>query len=198
MEDVSGLIQAVRGGESAALDRLLAIYRNYLRLLAQASLDARLQAKVAPSDAVQEALLKAYQGFDDFRGRTEREFIAWLRRILANSLSNLKRRYRMQGRRVDLERSLEQSSCALQGLLPAPGPTPSREAQRRELEVFVADALAELPADDRDVLVLRTLQGLEWGEVGHHMRRSPDAARVLWGRALRRLGSVIEERRWTS
>ena len=30
MEDVSGLIQAVRGGESAALDRLLAIYRNYL------------------------------------------------------------------------------------------------------------------------------------------------------------------------
>ena len=197
-ERARDLIRAVRAGEPGALDRLLALHRNYLGMLARTSLDPAVQAKVDPSDAVQEALLKAYRGFDGFRGETGREFAGWLRRILANSLKNLERHYRRQGRRVDLERSLDRSSRALHELVPAPGPTPSREAARRELGVLVADALAELSADDRDVLVLRTLQGLEWNDVGHYMQRMPDAARALWGRALRRLGALLEEREWLS
>ena len=200
--DVGDLIRAARAGEPDALDRLLALYRNYLRLLARTSLDTKLRAKLDASDAVQETLLKAFQGFGEFRGESEPELAAWLRRILRNSLANLERTFRTDGRRAALERSLDdtlqRSSFALNGLLPAPGPSPSRGAQQRELGVLMADALAGLRPDDGKVVVLRSLKGLNWQEVGHHMDRTPDAARVLWGRALRRLGALLEDMRWPS
>ena len=63
-------------------------FRGALRLLARARLDPRLQAKVDPSDLVQQTLLEAYQGMKDFRGTTTDELAAWLRRILARNLAN--------------------------------------------------------------------------------------------------------------
>ena len=200
--DVGDLIRAARAGEPDALNRLIALYRNYLRLLARTSLDTKLQAKLDASDAVQETLLKAFQGFTEFRGESEPELAAWLRRILRNSLANLQRGFRTGGRRAALERSLddtlERSSFALNGLVPAAGPSPSRGAQQRELGVLMADALASLRPDDGTVLLLRSIKGLDWKEVGHHMDRTPDASRVLWGRALRRLGTMLEDMQWPS
>src|SRR5262249_53118980 len=137
------------GGEPR---ELLESFRNYLRLLARTGIDASLQGKADPSDVVQEVMLKAYQFFDQFRGQTEPELAAWLRQILSNVLGDLVRRYRATAaRQVGRERSLEEllgsSSAALQKFLPAGGASPSESAERRELGVVLADALAELAAD---------------------------------------------------
>src|SRR4051794_37971891 len=92
--DRSFLIARARRNEAGALDRLLETYRNYLRLLARTGIDSALQGKADPSDLVQEALLKAYQRFDQFRGETEAELAGWLRKILARALADLGRRAR--------------------------------------------------------------------------------------------------------
>jgi RNA polymerase sigma-70 factor (ECF subfamily) len=148
---------------------------------------------------VQETLLKVHQHFNQFQGRDEPELVAWLRRILARNLADLARRYRAAGgravvREVSLDDRLDSASRAFGALIAPNGESPSQSAQRRELGVVLADALAELTADHREVVVLRTLEGLAWDEVAGAMGRSPDAVRVLWARALKKLRPLIEAR----
>jgi RNA polymerase sigma-70 factor (ECF subfamily) len=193
------LIEEARQASPKALDDLLSSYRNYLKLLARTGIDASLQGKADASDVVQETLLKAHEHFGQFRGRSEAELTAWLRQILARSLADLTRRFRAaQGRQVGRERSLEDmlgaSSAALGNLLADRGPSPSQSAQRRELAVVLADALADLDADYREVLILRSLQERDWDTIARQMGRSPGAVRLLWGRALKQLRPRIEAR----
>ncbi len=195
---VSECIRRARAGGSEALGELLKAYRNYLRLIAVTSLDRNVQGKADASDLVQETLLKAHQNFPKFRGTTEQEWITWIRQILVNNLADLRRRYSLQGRRVERERSLEsqadRSSQMLRELVEAQGRSPSQSAQRRERGVILADALADLAPEDREVLVLRNLRELEWKEIAALTGRSPDAARMLWTRALVRVGRILKER----
>ena len=83
---IGRLIDEARRHSPGILDRLLESYRNYLRLLARTGIDASLRGKADPSDLVQETLLKAHQHFDQFRGQTETELVAWLRQILTVDL----------------------------------------------------------------------------------------------------------------
>jgi RNA polymerase sigma-70 factor (ECF subfamily) len=196
---VGSLIHDAHRARPGARERLLESYRNYLRLLARSGIDASLQGKADPSDLVQETMLKAHQGFDQFRGVSEGELIAWLRQILANKLADLERRYhgtqaRGAGRERSLEQALDSSSAALDRLLAGKGASPSASAERRELAVVLADALAELSADHREVLVLRSLEERDWDEVARRMGRSPGAMRMLWARALKQLRPLIEKR----
>jgi RNA polymerase sigma-70 factor (ECF subfamily) len=196
---IGRLIDEARRQAPGALDRLLESYRNYLRLLARTGIDASLRGKADPSDLVQETLIKAHQHFDQFQGRTEAELVAWLRRILSRNLADLVRRFKTPGgRAVGRERSLDDlvgaKSRVLLQLVTPNGSSPSQSAQRRELSIILADALAELAPDHREVVVLRTLEGREWDDVARAMGRSPGAVRLLWARALKKLRPLIEGR----
>lgn len=87
------LIAAARDGDGQALGQLLESYRNYLMLLAQVRIGQKLQTKVDPADVVQETFLRASVGFKTFRGQNETELLAWLRKILASRLCDLRRRF---------------------------------------------------------------------------------------------------------
>jgi RNA polymerase sigma-70 factor (ECF subfamily) len=193
-----GLVDAAHQ-RSDALAPLLESYRNYLMLLAGAGVRESLQGKADASDVVQETLLKAYEHFGQFQGQTEAELLAWLRQILARNLADLVRRYRgAEARNVARERSLEgtldASSAALGRLMAGEGSTPSQAAQRRELAVVLADALAALTVDYREVLLLRSIEERDWDDVAQRMGRSPGAVRMLWARALQQLRPLIEGR----
>ncbi len=191
-------IELAREGRAEALGTLLGTYRNYLRILAATCLDQDVRGKADPSDVVQDALLSAHKNFHQFRGTTEQEWIAWVRRILVNSVRELHERFSLQRRKISRERSLEalmeRSSIVMRNLVPAPGPSPSQHAQQGEFSVVLADALAEMEPEDRDVVILRNLQELEWNEIGERMGRSRDAVRMLWTRAIQRLGPLLRER----
>jgi RNA polymerase sigma-70 factor (ECF subfamily) len=195
--DICRLIDRAQRNEPGALDQLLDSYRNYLRLLARTGLNASLKGKADPSDLVQDALLKASQRFEQFRGVNDAELAGWLRQILARCLADLVRRYGAPGRRVGREQSLDQlldhSSQAML-VLAADDASPSASAQRRDQGVVLSDALARLSEEYREVLVLHHLEGLGWDEVGRRMGRTPNAVRKLWTRALNQLRPLIDER----
>lgn len=175
------------------LGPLLALYRNYIRLLAHIEIGRRLQGKVDASDLVQEAFLDAHRYFDQFRGEGEAQFLRWLREILAGTLSNTVRRYfGTQARDVRLERGIaadvEHSSASLGGiLLAAPNTSPSEHAAREEQQLLVAEALSRLSDDYQAAIILRHLEGLTFPQIAERMGKSVDAVEKLWLRAITRL-----------
>ncbi len=198
------LICAARQGSATHLGVLLNAYRNYLQLLANTQIDQKLRARLSPSDLVQETMLGAYRDFGDFRGQDERQLLTWLRQILINRLHTFVQQHVLaQKRDVRREISMDQIHAALNrstdrlktgNLLADVGPTPSRLAVQRESAVVLADHLAAMPAEYREVIELRNLQGLSFDEVAAQMDRSAGAARMLWMRAIRRLReSMLDE-----
>jgi RNA polymerase sigma-70 factor (ECF subfamily) len=191
-ESPARLLLRARGGDEVALGALLETYHHYLELLARLEIGRRLQKKVDTADLVQETFLEGHRNFKAFRGSTEAEFIAWLRSILAAKIANMVRHYLgTQGRNIrreqGLEINLDQTSQLLDRGLLAADSTPSQQVSRREQAVLLAQALASLPIDYREVVVLRHLEDLSFNDIAARMERSVDSVQKLWVRALARL-----------
>ena len=175
-------------------ERSLERYRDYLLLLARIQLDRGLQAKLDPSDVVQQTLLKAQQNWDQFRGRSETELAAWLRAILARHLADVVRKFDpwLGGRERSLEAILEQSSARLESWLAAEDTPQSKRFERQEALLRMAAALAGLPDDQRTALELRHLRGLAVADVAREMGRSNAAVGSLMFRGLKTLREVLD------
>jgi RNA polymerase sigma-70 factor, ECF subfamily len=190
------LLERARSGDTDAFGQLLTQYHNYMRLMARALVGTALKLRLDSSDLVQEACLEAHRDFPQFEGSTEAELLAWLRRILARNLADTARyqtaEMRDHRRQRSLESMLEQSSLAVQEALAATATTASAVATQRERAVLLADALEGLPADYRDVVILRNLEGLKFSEVAARMGRSSGAVRMLWARAIEKLSETLE------
>jgi RNA polymerase sigma-70 factor (ECF subfamily) len=64
---------------------------------------------------------------------------------------------------------------------------------RREQAVRLADALAKLPADYREVFILRSLEHMPFDRVAQRMDRSVNAVQKLWARAIAALKAALEQ-----
>ena len=91
-------------------------YESWLRILARREIDSRFHGKFSASDAVQQTMMEAWRGWENFRGAEEAERRAWLRQILAHQLANLARQFagtrkRDVVREVALQQSMSQSAA---------------------------------------------------------------------------------------
>jgi RNA polymerase sigma-70 factor (ECF subfamily) len=172
---------AERIASREALGRLLEEFRPYLLMIARDELPASLERKLAPSDLVQETLVKGYEQAGTFRGQTPEEFARWLRQILLNHLSNTQKAFGRQMR--DLAREQRAGSA----LVHPRAQTPSHFVLQRELQHRLELALGKLSTIHREVLLLRHRDDLSFVEIGNRLQRSDEAARKLWVRAVRQL-----------
>ncbi len=193
------LHDAKRGGVKEQ-GKLLSLYSNYLKIMAQSQLDRRIRRRVSPSDLVQETLLEAHRDFSDFRGVTNAEFVGWLRRILVHNLIRVAEKH-LQADKRDVRRevyihrlnaSIEHSNSRFEQVLAAPTLSPSSEMGRHERLRLLADAIAGLPAVQRQVIVLRHIEGLPFAEIALQMERSSGACRMLWLRAMDQLREKLD------
>lgn len=194
------LLHEAKKGGAREQGKLLALYVNYLKIMAQTQLDRRIRRRVSPSDLVQETLLEAHRDFSDFRGATNAEFVGWLRQILVHNLIRVTEKH-LQADKRDVRRevyihklnaSLEQSSSRFEHVLAAPFESPSSEMGRHERMRLLADAIAELHAEQRKVIVLRHIEGLPFAEIAEQMERSSGACRMLWLRAMDQLRGKLD------
>ena len=130
--------------EQAVLPHLTAAY-NLARWLTGNEHDAE--------DAVQESYLRALKFFSGFRGGSSRP---WLLAIVRNTCYTWLRRNRMEepGMELDEELHVDTSSPSPEAILLA--------AARSDL---VRRALEELPAEFREIVILREMEGLSYKEI---------------------------------
>ena len=176
-------------------------YRSWLGLLARLQVEPRYRAKFDPSDIVQQTMLEAVRDWPQFRGGSQAELAAWLRQILAHVLLHEMRRFggtRSGAISVAKSRSIKRSPSRLAAWVmrsAAPGSSPSERAGRHELELRLADALAKLPADYAEVILMRNVEGLSHDEIARRTGRGVGAVRMLWVRAPRPVAASRQPRR---
>lgn len=185
---------------AASAPVLLERYRAYLELLARAHVpDAAARDRLDLSGVVQQTFLEAHTKLDQFRGAGEAELAGWLRRILANNLADAHRaagrQRRDAGRQRSLEQELGESSLRLGALLAADQSSPSMGEQRRDRAVLLADALAGLPAAQREVVLLRHWDGWPLAKVADHLGKTPAAVVGLLQRGLKALRERLEDQK---
>jgi len=178
-------------------DRPLEEYREYLHLLARLEFDHRFEGKLDISGVVQQTLLEAHQNLAQCRGQSNDQKASWLRKILANNLTDEMRRLgaacRDVSREISLEVALGDSSCRRQECLTADESSPSQKLNREEQLLHVADALTRLPDDQRRAVELHHLKGCPLAQVAADMGRSKGAVASLVFRGLGKLRKTLEE-----
>ncbi len=174
-------LQAARAGSTAALGALLEECRTYLLKIAGEELDSALLPKAGASDVVQDAFLEAHKVFERFEGHSRDDLLAWLRGILLNKLSEHDRRYRTAKRSAGREVTLDTPPIPGGSGSPASGMVHGEEAGR------LRAAIERLPEHYRQVVVWRYWDDLPFETIGQRLNKSPEAARMLWLRAVEKL-----------
>ena len=106
---------------------------------------------VAAQDLAQESLLRALRYFHAFRGEEARP---WLLRIVRNTWTDMRTRHAAESEPLDAV-----------GTRAADGPDPEQQAQAGDRRRHVAAALAALPAETREILVLREIEDLSYKHI---------------------------------
>ncbi len=175
----------------------LEVFRHYLALLARTHLGSNQRAKVDPSDIVQQTMLDAHRKLDQFRGSTEAEMAAWLRKILSCKVTDAFRALGRQKRDAALERSLDapldETCTRLEVWLEAVQTSPSGKASRNEQLVRLADAMAKLPDAQRKAIELHHLHGLSLSDTAEQLGRTGGSAVGLLRRGLVKLRELLAE-----
>jgi RNA polymerase sigma-70 factor (ECF subfamily) len=123
-----------------------------------------LRDREAAQDVLQEAFLKAYRGLRRFECRSG--FYTWLYRIIVN-LSLDRRRRDHPGTTTEWEDRVVPEADARASLPEAQDP--ERASRRREIREIVGEGIQELPDGQREVLLLREVDGLSYEEIAATM-----------------------------
>jgi len=192
-------LNLARNGDESARNHLFEACRSYVAVMARVQLHRRLRTKVDPSDLVQQSLLEAHRAFDDFRGGTPQDWLAWLKQIVLHNAIDVDKHYRGTGRRdLRQERALvnaDQSASGVERPLVDPGPSPSQLLSHAERKMRLANAIETLPEDYRHVILLRNIERLPFDEVAEQMNRTLGACQMLWTRAVEQLRKQLDVER---
>jgi RNA polymerase sigma-70 factor, ECF subfamily len=182
-------------GSRSQSGRSLEQYRDFLRLLAVAEISPAVRRRLEPSDVVQQTMLEAYEKRAQFQGQTEPELAEWLRQMLRHNVRDAARALRRQKRDIARECRLvcapSDSQCGGEWLS-AGMTTPSQALAATEELLRMSQAIATLPKDQREAVVLHHLQGRTLAELAEHFDRHPSAVAGLLHRGLKKLRATLK------
>ena len=184
LESTASLLARVRSGDVSAHDDLVRRYFQILSRWAHGRLPASARDLVDTDDLVQVTLLHALDKVERFEPRREGAFLAYLRRILLNQIRDQIR----TARRRPIREALSEQVNAV-------GPSPLEEAIGNETFAAYEQALARLPEEQQEAIIMRVELGFTHQQVAEALGcPSADAARMLVARGLVRIAEVMHER----
>lgn len=195
--DEAALLSALRDGDETVFCELVAQWSGPMLRLALAHVATRAVAE----EVVQESWLTVLRALDRFEGRSALR--TWVLGIVVNIA---RARGRQESHTVPLPFELHDSAVEPARFLPADHPrwphhwaaepvawtTPEDQLLAGESGRVIAEAISALPPAQREVLVLRDVEGLSGGEVCNILGLTDTHQRVLLHRARSRVRSRIE------
>jgi len=166
--EIAGLVKRAAGGDYGAFGDLYSLYveRIYRYAFYQ------VKDKMTAEDITEEVFIKAWKAISSCKGK-EQTFSSWLYRIAHNQVIDIFRNQRKE-RAVEIETVAD---------LHDPGTDVEIGLAHQEL----LDSIADLPANQKQVIVLKFIEGLDNREIERVMGKSQGAIRVLQMRALTEL-----------
>ena len=188
--DDTVLVEQCRQGDSEATERLILKYQNRIY-------NAILRICANPDDAAeltQDTFVKVIENIDKFRGRSS--FYTWAFRIGVNlTLNYCQRKVRIGFRSLDAEDNEDngQAKQVLKEFLADDSsPNPAVVAANKELGEIVVDALMKLGEEQRAVVVLRDIEGMNYAQIAEVLDIELGTVRSRLSRARSNLREIIE------
>jgi len=187
-DDLERLLRRAQDGDRDAVGVLLERYAGRIRAAIHRRLSPQMRRRVETEDIFQSTVALTLEDVRGMRYQGEDAFIGWLTTVAERRLLMNVRRHRAQRRDVRREVALQGASGVAAELT-----SPPRGAERAELQADIEQAIARLPPLERQVIQLRSYEGLSHRAIAEAMQLpNKDAARHLFLKALRRMGEFVD------
>lgn len=171
------LVDRVRAGDVGAYDLLVARYADRIHAMLRNLVGGDADAA---AELTQEAFVRAFSRLDQFAGGSS--FYTWLWRLARNRALDLLARRRP--RSADLQ----------EGAWAADAPAPGDRMAGEELRAAVRAALGRLPAEQREILLLREFDGLDYQQIAEALDVPEGTVKSRLNRARAALRAALEGR----
>ena len=194
------LLAQATAGDGAAWGSLLTAHEERLIRMVAFRMDPRLRGRIDAADVVQEAFVQASAHREDFFRAPEMPLFLWLRKIVSNKLFELHRHHigthmrdANRDRPLAAPQNWDDTAEALWLHLSGHLTSPSAAAVKWEARTRLAEALDNMDAMDREVLMLRHFEQLTNGEAARVVGIEEWAAGKRYLRALARLRKILSD-----
>ena len=183
--DEEALVASARRGDARAFNQLVLLHQGMAYNVAYRILgDAD-----AAADATQDSFLSAFKAIRQFRGGS---FKAWMLRIVTNSCyDQLRAKQRRPSESLD---DLDVEEDHIRSLRD-PAEQPDEHVERLELDEMLESGIQRLPAEQRIVMILSDVQGLNYQEIADATGMSLGTVKSRLSRGRARLRDLLLERR---
>ena len=159
---ITTLIPELKAGEEDSWNSLVELFAPSLTGKAVVLLrNSKLQGRLEPDDLVSETFAKSWKHHRHLRGESTYQVAKWLLTIMLNT-------FRDECRKDGLQE--EPAAFLLESVAGADVPTSAAEAAEEEIKLHAM--IAELSAEDKEVIVLRFWHGLTHDEIGKRVGKS--------------------------
>ncbi|MCK5219597.1 sigma-70 family RNA polymerase sigma factor [bacterium] len=183
------LIQSAQKGDGEAFDLLVRKHASYIYNL---SFHLCGGNRADTDDLAQMTFIRAYRAIARFEGRSELK--TWLHRICVNLWKNMvrgqKRKKYFQHQSIHASSSGDDNQVAIE--LEDKRISPLEAAEKGQTSKIIHQAINQLPPDEREVLVLRDIQGYTYEEIAQLCKIPLGTAKSRLSRARRLLRTALE------
>jgi len=197
-DTTSVLLERLMAGDDSPVGSLLHKASLRVKALIALRMSDRLRRRMDPEDVLQEVYIEALRQLPAFENRGKGSFYAWFAALTVNRILNLEQHVAADKRDPRKEvgvlggrsgRRPAESDPGLQ--VAADGTSPSGVAMRFEDYRTTVEAIRGLAERERDVVMLRYLQGLSSEETARTLGLTTPQVYVTLSRAMMKIRTVV-------
>lgn len=181
------LIEKVKGGDITSFEKLIEPYQKKAFNIAYRMLGNLEDA----NDVTQEALIKIYRSINNFQGKSS--FSTWVYSVVSNACIDHIRKNR-KAVVVSLDKEFDTGESMYKVEVADEANTPEVLLERKETRQLIHDAINQLNVDQREIIILRDINGFSYHEIAEILKCSEGTVKSRISRARGSLRALLTKK----